>query len=83
MKKAVAVLLTCVAMLGLTACGGQKKEGWADADLDFKSASETVTVKRTMLLLPIMTWHTTRIILTVPMKNIPKHLQRTEVLKSA
>lgn len=46
MKKAVAVLLTCVAMLGLTACGGQKKEGWADADLDFKSASETVTVKK-------------------------------------
>ena len=46
MKKAVAVLLTCVAMLGLTACGGQKKDGWADADLDFKSDSETVTVKK-------------------------------------
>lgn len=46
MKKAVAVLLICAAMLGLTACGGQKKEGWTDADLDFKSASETVTVKK-------------------------------------
>ena len=33
-------------MLGLTACGGQKKDGWADADLDFKSDSETVTVKK-------------------------------------
>lgn len=45
MKKAVAVLLTCVAMLGLTACGGQKKDGWTDADLDFKAGSDTVTVK--------------------------------------
>ena len=41
MKKAVAVLLTCVTMLGLTACGKASKEGWTDADLDFKPQALT------------------------------------------
>lgn len=46
MKRALAVLLTCTMLLGLTACGnGGSKSKWTDDDLIFQVGSEKVEVE--------------------------------------
>lgn len=44
MKRALAVLLTCAMVFGLTACSGTKSQ-WTDADLVFQSGSDKVEVE--------------------------------------
>lgn len=45
MKRVVAALLTCVMVLGLTACGGASKSKWTEDDFTFKDGSEEVVVE--------------------------------------
>lgn len=44
MKRALAILLACTMVLGLTACSGSKK--WTGKDFIFNSGSEQVAVKK-------------------------------------
>ena len=44
MKKVLAMILSCVMVLGLTACG-ETKHKWTEEDLNFTNGSDTVTVE--------------------------------------
>lgn len=51
MKKILALLLTCVTLAGLTACGSGSASGWTDKDFTFKNGSETLEVEEGNALL--------------------------------
>lgn len=51
MKKILALLLTCVTLAGLTACGSGSTSGWTDKDFTFKNGSETLEVEEGNALL--------------------------------
>lgn len=45
MKRVLALVLTCMTVLGLTACGGSSKIQWTDEDLTFQKGSKKIEVE--------------------------------------